>query len=142
MGALEKHSLYILLIRLKQRFCLYPRRPQAYDQSRGSYRTPRRCVYTADAFADKLNYKPGKVSNLVFATVRGADAHATLLVHGVQAAVGVAVVVLGVPDGKGVPAGHGVLCILNIKSATDMFAPRASCAHEIYWQPCQYIVST
>ena len=66
------------------------------------------CVHRR-RIADKLNYKPSGVSNLVLATVGSADAHATLLVHGVQAAVGVAVVVLGVPDGKGVPAGHRVL---------------------------------
>jgi hypothetical protein len=47
--------------------------------------------------------------HLVLATVRGALAHAALLVHGVKAAVGILVVVHGVPDGKGVPAGHGVL---------------------------------
>ena len=47
--------------------------------------------------------------HLVLATVGGADTHAALLVHGVETAVGVLVVVTGVPDVQGVPAGHGVL---------------------------------
>jgi hypothetical protein len=46
--------------------------------------------------------------NLILAAVGGTHAHAALLVHGVEAAVGVNVVVLGVPDVEGVPAGHRV----------------------------------
>jgi hypothetical protein len=49
------------------------------------------------------------VHSLVLAAVGGADTHAALLVHGVEAAVSILVVVTGVPDVQGVPAGHGVL---------------------------------
>lgn len=48
------------------------------------------------------------VGNLILAAVGGTYAHAALLVHRVEAAVGVNVVVLGVPDVEGVPAGHRV----------------------------------
>lgn len=48
---------------------------------------------------------------LVGAAVRGTHAHTALLVHRVEAAVRVLVVVTGIPDRHRVPGRHGVLAV-------------------------------
>jgi len=63
----------------------------------------------------------GMLNNLVLATIGSTHAHAALLVHGVEAAVGVLVVVTGVPDVEGVPARHGVLHrIITVRTNAEL----------------------